>query len=277
MYKQILVHIPTEWRAQPIIDAALSLAVVSGAHINAVAVGYGHTYAGSPGFQGRAAVAAMYDADRENALARAQSALHVFEVEARAMGVSHECRALVGFSADIASELGPMARVHDLSIVGQPNFELNTFDNRIPQEFLFQAGGPVLFIPTLFGGTFTAARIGICWDGSRAAARALRDALPLLTRAELVAVISVDDGRSTPAAASREQVVRYLDALGIPATLIVKQDNNSQAALLNSITHDRLDMLVMGGYGHSRLREIILGGVTREMFSSMTVPTLMSH
>src|SRR5262249_17762401 len=141
-----------------------------------------------------------------------------------------------------------------------------------------QSGGPVLFIPYTFRGAFSAARIGICWDGSRLAARALRDAMPFLSRADALTVISIN-GDKAPTEASQDRLIKYLASLGLPAKAISLDANHAaiQPTILSIAADESLDLLVMGGYGHSRLQETVLGGVTREMFRSMTLPTLMSH
>lgn len=280
MYETLLVHIPTGRPPRPAIDAAVSLALACGAHVDAVAAGFEETYSVYPvAIDATAGIATIYEADHELAVQRADAALSVFKIEAKAAGISYDRRAVTGTFADVASTLGSMARVHDLTIVSQPEPKHSTFDNQIPQEILFQSGGPVLFVPYTFHGTFNAARIGLCWDGSRLAARAVRDAMPFLSQADALTVISLNEKELAPAEASHDQVVRYLANLGLPASAISfdVERANIQSAILSIAADESLDLLVMGGYGHSRLHETILGGVTRDMFRSMTVPTLMSH
>jgi nucleotide-binding universal stress UspA family protein len=171
-----------------------------------------------------------------------------------------------------------MARLHDLTLVSQPEPEHSGLDNQIPQELLFQCGGPVLFVPYTFRGAFSAARIGICWDGSRLAARALRDAMPFLTRADALTVIAIN-GDKAPTEASQDRLIKYLTSRGLPAKAISLDADHAdiQPTILSIAADESLDLLVMGGYGHSRLHETVLGGVTREMLHSMTLPALMSH
>lgn len=161
----------------------------------------------------------------------------------------------------------------------QPEAKLQTFDNTIPTEILVQAGGPVLFIPYIWRGAFEPRRVGICWDGSRLAARAVRDARPFLAQAETLVAISVNAADSTPADASAEKLVSHLARNGLPTELMEVPSARSdiQPSILSLAADENLDMLVMGAYGHSRLREGFFGGVTREMLRTMTVPTLMSH
>jgi nucleotide-binding universal stress UspA family protein len=280
MIKDILVHIPTERQMRPVIDASISLASAFGAHLDALATGYvlpsaGYVADASAG----AAVAAVFEMERERAETRATKALSVFETEARHAGISYECRPIADIPGEAASSVGAAARLYDLSIVLQPDPEQHTFDNTISTEILVQAGGPVLFVPYIFRGAFRAKRIGICWDGSRLAARALKDAKPVFAQADALFAISINGGESTPMDASPEKLARHLARVGLPVSLIDLPASRSdiQPSILSLAADENLDMLVMGAYGHSRLQEGILGGVTREMVRTMTIPTLMSH
>ncbi|MDP1582422.1 MAG: universal stress protein [Bradyrhizobium sp.] len=277
MRKDFLVHIPSERLIRPLVDGAISLAVSHAAHLHAVSVGYETTNV-LPVDAGGAAVAAIFEIERERALARANAALAVFETEARNAGIPFDCQAMASIPADAAASVIASARLHDLTIVLQPEPERQTFDNVIPQEILFESGGPVLFVPYVHKGPLEAKRIGIAWDGSRLAARALRDAVPFLTRAQAITVISINEVQET-AEASAKAVSAHLARYGM--TVRIQQMDADRAdiqpSILSIAADDGLDLIVMGGYGHSRLQERILGGVTRDMIQSMTVPTLMSH
>jgi nucleotide-binding universal stress UspA family protein len=229
--------------------------------------------------EGGAAVASIYEIERQRALERADGALRVFETQARNAGITYRCRALSALPSEAAGIVGATARLHDLTIVSQPEVERDTFDNNLVQETLFEAGGPVLFMPYTFKGTFTAKRIGICWDGSRLAARALHDAMPFLKAAETLTVITVNENDNVPSEASPAHLARYLAHVGVPVhlTSLRMDDAEIQSGILSLAADDSLDLMVMGGYGHSRLKETVLGGVMRDMLRSMTVPTLMSH
>jgi nucleotide-binding universal stress UspA family protein len=277
MYRNFLVHIPTERSARAAVDASVSLALCCGSRVDAVAAGFESTNVLLTTAEA-VAVASIYEEERERALERATAALGIFETEAKRAEITYRARAISGTFIETASILGSMARLHDLTIVSQPELAHNTFDNQIPQEILFQSGGPVLFIPYIFHGAFSAARIGICWNGSRLAARALRDAMPFISHADALTAISINE-TDVPAEASQGQLIKYLADLGLPAkaaSLEVEHDN-IQSAILSIAAEENLDLLVMGGYGHTRLKETVLGGVTREMLRCMTVPTLMSH
>ena len=278
MYRKLLVSIPTERSPRPVIDGAISLAAGCKAQLDAVSVGY-ETSSLPLVAEGGAAVAAIFDADREKALERAHAALAVFEAEAKRASLIHSSRAISALPGEAAAILGATARLYDLTVVAQPEFARDTFDNTLAQEILYQSGGPVLFMPYTFKGPFNARRVGICWDGSRLAARAVRDAMPLLEQAEAITIITINAGSSVPADASAAHLVRYLSPLGVPTEIdsLKTEKANIQSIILSLAADESLNLLVMGGYGHSRLKETVFGGVTRDMLESMTVPTLMSH
>lgn len=277
MYKSLLVSIPTERSPQPVIDGAISLATRCQAQLDAVSVGYESSSLPLVA-EGGAAVASIFEVEREKALERAQAALAVFEAEAKRAKLAYSTRAISALQGEAAAILGATARLYDLTVVSQPEFARDTFDNTLSQEILFQSGGPVLFMPYTFKGAFQAKRVGICWDGSRLAARAVHDAMPLLQQAEAITIITIN-AANVPAEATAAHLVRYLAPLKVPTEIdsLKSEKANIQSSILSLAADESLNLLVMGGYGHSRLKETVFGGVTRDMLESMTVPTLMSH
>ena len=119
----------------------------------------------------------------------------------------------------------------------------------------------------------------VCWDGSRVAARAIRDAVPFLRRAGRIEVVIVTDERSKQDQIERADLGAHLAHHGL--NVVIKRmplgDLDVAAVLLSHAADEDVDFIVMGGYGHSRLREFVLGGVTRSMLRTMTAPVLMSH
>jgi len=277
MLRDILVHIPSERPTRPVVDAAVSLAVTRAAHLDAVSIGYDTTNVDlAP--DGGAAIAVVIEIEHERALARANAALAVFETESRNAEISYGLQALTGASVEVATSASALARLYDLTIVLQPEPGVDTFDNTIPQEILFQSGGPVLLIPFTHKGPFEPKHIGIAWDGSRLAARALRDAAPFLARAHAITIITIN-AAEIPPEVSAATLVAHLARRGLAAGVVSMSADRAdiQPTILSIAADSGLDLIVMGGYGHLRLQERILGGVTRGMFQSMTVPTLMSH
>ncbi|MGH6682892.1 MAG: universal stress protein, partial [Pseudolabrys sp.] len=167
----------------------------------------------------------------------------------------------------------------DLAIVGQPERSKTAAAEVVDEGVLFESGRPVIFVPYIQEADLKLDRVMVCWDGSRAAARAIADAMPFLHKAKQVEIVIVDgklgkDG-DIPGADLGQHLARHGQKVTVKR--IIAPDIDVSSAILSYAADSNADMIVMGGYGHSRLREFILGGVTRGILESMTVPTLMSH
>ena len=277
MFRNILVHIPSERPVRSVIDVAVALTIARRSHLDAVAIGYESMSAvGMVVEGGSAAVAAVMGVEQERAQERANAAISVFEVEARLAKIAYGTRTLAAIPADAEETIGDLARLYDLTIVLQPDTSNASYDNVIPKGVLFNSGGPMLMVPYIHKGPLDAHHVGIAWDGSRLAARAVHDAMPFLMGAKAVTVIAVNEEVGE---ASSDQLVSQLVRRGISARVqrLTADRANIQGTILSIAAESNIGLLVMGGYGHSRLHERILGGVTRDMFDSMTVPVLMSH
>lgn len=280
MFRNILVHIPSERPVRPVIDVAVALASGRRAHLDAVAIGYeSMSSVGMISEGGGAAVAAVMGYEQERALERANAAISVFEVEAKLARIAYGTRALAAIPADAEEAIGTLSRFYDLTIVSQPDSSVSTYDNIIPQGVLFSSGGPMLMVPYIHKGPLDAHHVGIAWDGSRLAARALRDALPFLTAAHTVTVIAVNEVCSDTGERPSDALVGHLARRSVTARVerLTSDRGNVHGTILSIAADINIGLLAMGGFGHSRLQERILGGVTRGMFESMTVPLLMSH
>jgi nucleotide-binding universal stress UspA family protein len=175
------------------------------------------------------------------------------------------------------------AALYDLVIVGQPNPEagLTGAIGLRPEEIVLSCGRPVLVVP--YAGEFldVGREILVAWNGSREAARALHDAMFLLPDAETVTLIEIDPpapGAAAPAATAA-QVAAALTRRGITAKAETEtaKDIGVSDLLLSRAADLEADLIVMGAYGHARWTERMLGGATRGLLASMTVPVLMSH
>jgi nucleotide-binding universal stress UspA family protein len=280
MFRNILVHVPSERPVRPVIDVAVALALAHRAHLDAVAIGYESISAvGMVAEGGSAAVAAVMGFEQKRALERADAAISVFEVEAELAKIAYGTRTIASIPAEAEEAIGALARLYDLTVVLQPDPSFSSYDNIISQAVLFNSGGPMLMVPYTHKGPLDASHVGIAWDGSRLAARALRDALPFLTAAQAVTVITVNEERDVTGERSSDQIVSHLARRGIKARVerLTADRGNVHGTILSIAADANIGLLVMGGFGHSRLQERILGGVTRGMFDSMTVPVLMTH
>lgn len=178
------------------------------------------------------------------------------------------------------------ARHTDLAIVRQPRSDAAdaAFTRELAHAVLLSSGRPVLFVP--HSGTFPAigSTVLVAWKETREAARALVDALPFLERAKKVIVIAVsssnqDDAEDVAGTLASRGVARFLARHGVQAQVRreVADDIDAANLMLSRAADLSADLIVMGGYGRSRLAERVLGGMTRSMLESMTAPVLMSH
>jgi nucleotide-binding universal stress UspA family protein len=171
------------------------------------------------------------------------------------------------------------ARYADLTVVAQPAPEETdaATDYDSPAEIVMGAGRPVLMVP--YAGNFpdVGKRVLAAWSGTRESARALADALPFLAASSDVTVLTVNPHGD--AAAMEADVKRWLGQHGVTAKTRVAhtQDIEVGDVLLSAAADLSADLIVMGAYGRSRLRELILGGATHSIFRHMTAPVLMSH
>ena len=164
-------------------------------------------------------------------------------------------------------------------VAGQAGREKSLPDEVVAEGALFESGRPVIFVPFIQKAGLKLDRVMLCWDGSRAATRAIADSLPLLRKAKQVEIVMVASkgGKSDEIAGADlgQHLARH--GLKVDVKRITSPDIDVPSTILSYAADSSADMIVMGGYGHSRLREFVLGGVTRGLLESMTVPVLMSH
>ncbi len=175
------------------------------------------------------------------------------------------------------------ARYADLTVVGQldPDEPLPRSEYRVPELVVLDSGGPVLMVP--YAGTIKklGQRVLVAWNDSAQSARAVRDALPLLMRAEAVTILTVNPENLSKGKndLSTAQIAAHLACHGVTAKMleVVAEDRAVGEMILSQAASESADLIIMGAYGHARAREIVFGGVTRTIFETMTVPTFMSH
>jgi len=164
-------------------------------------------------------------------------------------------------------------------VVGQAEPKNGTVEELIAESALFESGRPVIVVPYIQKAPLKLDRVMVCWDGSRAATRAIADAMPLLERAGQVELVIAGKERGKrdeiPGADMGQHLARH--GLTVDVKRVSGGDIDVADALLSHAADATIDFVVMGGYGHSRLREFVLGGVTRSILRAMTAPTLLSH
>jgi nucleotide-binding universal stress UspA family protein len=272
-FKDILVIVDTSPSCEARLDLATALGARFGAHLTGLFISPPPDV---PAMIDAPAAAALLVQGEMHMLTEARArAQELFTRHAKAPGVTTEWRVADGEPGRVATV---HARYADLTIVGQVDPEAPTLvPIDLPERVVLGAGRAVLVVP--YAGTFKTLgqRALVAWNESREAARAVHDAMPLLDGASKVTALSInvrdeDDG---PAA----DLVQHLSRHGVhaEASAITSDDVEAGALLLSRAADLAADLLVMGAYGHSRLREVVLGGATREIFRSMTLPVLMAH
>ncbi len=217
---------------------------------------------------------------QEHGLARVCQGQKIFTEQSQKAGLRgdwHTAEGMVAYTA------GMRARHFDLTIVGQVDPAHPPLGTRrlVPEALLLESGRPVLIIP--YAGTFPTIgdNVLIGWDGSREAARAINDALPLLQKAQSVAVITLvrPSHYTSHVAPDPTLIATHLARHGIKATASKRtlREQTVAEALLDAVARKKADLLVMGGYGHPRLLEWVIGGTTQSILHDAKVPVFMAH
>lgn len=171
-----------------------------------------------------------------------------------------------------------LGRYADLIVAGQSDPEAPVAGGVEIAELVLSGGRPVLLVPYAFRQQRLGEHVLIAWNGSREAARAVADAMPILEAAARISVLAVDPGDAlgdAPGADIALHLARH--DIRVEAAQMESHGLSPANILLNRVADLSVDMIVMGAYGRSRLRELVLGGVTRDILRHMTVPVLMSH
>jgi nucleotide-binding universal stress UspA family protein len=223
--------------------------------------------------------AEVMDSQRVENEKRAKTAIAAFDEAARRAAISAESRILDVSVASAANVSANIARRFDLAVMGQPEPHTPALERLIVEAALFDSGRPVLIVPYIQRAGLKLDRVMVCWDGSRSAARAVADAMPFIVRAKAAEVVIVASEPAKSDEMPGADIAHHLARHGARVEIkpIVTAETDVASTILSHAADTSADFLVMGGYGHSRLREFVLGGVTRGILSSMTIPTLMSH
>jgi nucleotide-binding universal stress UspA family protein len=273
--KDLLVHVDSDDACATRIDVAVALAAQHEAHLTGLHV---MAWPQLPGYIEAQLPPSFHEEQRRELDERARRVATRLQEGARRKGVTPEWRTAEG---DVLAMVGLHARYADLTVLGQgvdledPSGELAW----LPEELVLGVGRPVLIVPRYGSFPTVGERVLVAWNGSREATRAVNDALPILRRATAVTVLSIDaEGepyRRVPGADIALHLARH--GIRTEAASTRSVDLPVGDVLLSFAADCGADLLVMGAYGHSRLREMLLGGATRHILRHMTVPVLMSH
>jgi nucleotide-binding universal stress UspA family protein len=276
-YKTILVHLNSERHAQRVLDFAVALSAKFNAHLIGL-----HVF---PAFRITPPVPLPYGKDIAGAIRQQihDEALRIRTIFGRAIenqSFVPEWRSITTEHGDVAKVVLNHARSADLVIACQadPDWDFSDILD-CPDRLALGCGRPVIVVPRTYGFTGLPTTIAIGWNGSREAARAVFDALPLLQLAETVHVLSVDEGPIKEGALPDTELAASLSRHGVRVAIErwnAPHDKVAAEFQARALGYSA-GLIVMGAYGHARLREIIFGGMTQRSLHEMAVPVLYSH
>jgi nucleotide-binding universal stress UspA family protein len=277
MIKDVILNLERNKSRDSVRDYAIMVARTFDAHLTGVAFADG---ANIPVFvlpEFPPAVIADILAENKKT---ARSAIERFEAAVNGSLLSVEHRLVTQSSLGEPATFWEMARRYDLSVVMQSDDGNGANNDILIETTLFESGRPVIVVPYFQKEGLKLDRIVCCWDGSRAAARAINDALPLLQKAHAVELLIVANEKT-----GSEREIRGVEigshlarhGIKVEVEILPAADIDVANVILSRVADCSASMIVMGGYGHSRFREFILGGATRGVLTTMTVPVFISH
>jgi nucleotide-binding universal stress UspA family protein len=279
--KDILVQLMSYPEATPVsaVAQAVDFAKAVGAHVAALSFEIVVRVPGAALAPALINVEGLTAAEHNRSVANARELLDAFERAAKAAGLDHDHVTEACENAQVADIATEYARLHDLTMI--PLSPDGGFAQYIAESIVFGSGRPVIVFPTQAGRRHAGAcdTIGVAWDFSRPAARAVADALPLLKRAKTVRIVTVTDEKPIETRHSGAELAHHLAYHGVN---VVSDIENSAGRPVGQVLEHyaqarELDLLVMGAYGHSRMREFILGGATKSILADPPLPVLLAH
>lgn len=277
-YKNILVYLDQGASNEERVNTAVSIAKVHDAELMGVVVNALPTK-GMMRTLGLKKDSKKLKKSRESV----DAVIDSFSQKMREEDITFETQVIECREGKAPEKLTRLARCFDICLLRQANPDKPhaNFISELSEHVLFYSGRPVFFMPYIGAHAIPCRTALIAWDGSASATRAIHDALPLLEQINKVIILVVETEEmhrnleGKPGAA----LSKHLNAHGIKNTInrVPLGDVRASTVILNEISNTGADILIMGGYGTPKLREMLLGGVTRTVFDSMTVPVVMSH
>jgi len=277
-YQDILVFLDNGDSNEARVGTAIALASAHGARLVGIAYDIDvprHIANLIPGFS--------IDQQREASRVVSQNLVDTFLERTEKSDITAEATIMKCRGSRAAEKLAAFARNFDVSVMRQVNRDeqQTEWDKAVSEEVLVSSGRPVLYVPYVGAQSVPPKKALIAWDCSRTSTRAIHDALPLLQMVDRTIVLIIDsDPKMVDKKTRRCQVmVDHLERHGINAEIkfASSEGNDTASTILNTLVDTGADLLVMGGYGTSRLREHILGGVTKSILEHMTTPVFMSN
>lgn len=261
------------------IRQGIDIAAALGAHVSALTFRIELPRPGNVLANALLDVPGMVAAEQQRGATNAQELMGLFERLATERGVTHSEIIEPSTSSELPTAVTEHARTYDLAMI--PVGKVPGLQQYVAESVIFGSGRPVIVLPEApkRDTPLSLDAIGVAWDFSRPAARAVADALPILKQAGIVRVVTIRDEKAIESRRTVAELARHLERHGIE--IVVDEEaargrKIGQALEQYAAAHD-LGLLVMGAYGHSRLRDFVLGGATRSIVANPTLPVLLAH
>lgn len=275
-YKTIVAYLSRPGVVTDVMNVALPLADKHGAHLLGLHVFNGVPVIGTIGAQVPPEIIEQYaEAMRKDAedigVAFAKA------VDGASVQTEWRCHEEKVIGADMLTSITDQVRCADLVVMGKTDSEQRV--GELTADIIISAGRPVVVLPEGMAQSDLSGSVVVAWDGSREASRAAFDALPLLKAAKSTFVVTVQrKDKKDAIALGAGDLAHSLARHGIDAEAAVLTSEASTSDTISQFASEKdCDLIVMGCYGHSRLRERLFGGATHGMLQDMTIPVLMSH
>lgn len=262
---------------QPAAKYALEFGRTHDAHVTGLAVSFEPVV---PAFAAAPMPVDYMQAAHEQAIAAANEAKKEFDELARLAAAKSESRMVEILTGGPLESVLVHCRPTDLVVIGQANPDQpEPMRELMIETILFESGVPVMLVPYIGSNAFQPKNVLIGWDGSSTATRAIHAALPVLEHADKITLLVIEKHAHKDEGQPGADVANYLARHNMNVTIDVVTNPQTSVAdtVLNQVSDNGNDLVVMGGYGHSRMREFLFGGATREILDAMTVPVLMAH
>jgi nucleotide-binding universal stress UspA family protein len=281
MFKDVLVALTTYPQPTPVsaLDDAIDVAVALGAKISAIACEVKINVPGTLLGRRFLNVPSMIATEAKKSAANAQQLLAAFQAAAEKSGVFQERISEHCLTSEVPQVLIEYSRLRDLTILPMP--ERDYLDQWYAESVIFGSGRPTVILPheRKRSGSFALDTVIVAWDFSRAATRAMADAMPILEKAKRVCVLTVTKEKAIDTRRSGAELAKHLARHGADVVLdeVDAKGRRIGEVIEAHVTYRNADLLVMGAYGHSRLREFVLGGATKSMLTRPPSPIFLSH
>lgn len=279
-YKDLLVHLDNSEICEERIAASVALAKREGARLTGVALALESTISTYIGID---FPTSLNEAQQDIVLKSAESAVAKFEAACKEQDVEFESKIIHCPASKAPNRLAFFSRHADLTFVGQPDPSESgkSFQESLMEGVLHSSGRPVYVVPYIGRRKTKVRKALIAWDGGKKSVRAVNDAIPLLQGREevIILVINAKDRSKQFGGKPGSNLASHLERHGVKTKIVsvINPEVTIETTILNYISDSGADLLVMGAFGHSRLRERAFGGVTESILHHMTVPVLMSE